>query len=154
MRLQDVESRRVQTLIDLLYEAARHVPAERAHWTPDERGKSVRQIVQHVAEANAFFAAMIAGQEHQGQTDAFADRPYGQLLGALKGSGQKLAQVIAAVPDERLGETRAMPWGQSWKLTMAMTAPSAHIAYHWGQVCYLQTLMGDTTDYHLRPRAA
>lgn len=32
-----------------------------------------------------------------------------------------------------------------------MTIPANHLAYHWGQLCYMQTLWGDDKDHFLDP---
>lgn len=154
MNLQQLESRRVQALIELLLRTAQHVPADKTDWKPEGQGKSVREVVEHLTGANHAFARLIEG-EPSGPSIEKADRhkisaqsqSYDQALEALRASGEALAEAIASVPDEELGEERQMPWGETWKLTRAITAPSAHIAYHWGQLCYLQTLWGDLKDY-------
>jgi hypothetical protein len=73
---------------------------------------------------------------------------YSEALEALLTSGKALAEAIAAVPEDQLRAERRMPWGETWKMTRLITSPSAHIAYHWGQLCYLQTLWGDQQDYY------
>jgi len=150
MDLQQLESRRVQAMAQIFWEAARHVPPEKADWKPDPNAKSAHEIVAHLTAANAFFAALLRGEPFSGtphpQTEG---KEYAQSLEEFRRSAQGLAETIASLPEERLGETVTMPWGQTWKVPMLLAAASGHIAYHWGQIGYLQTLWGDATDYHL-----
>jgi len=154
MKLQQLESRRVRTLLELLHRAAQHVPPDKAEWKPEGQGKSARELIEHLTGANHAFAGLIEG-DPSGPSVEKDDRhkirlqseSYEQALEALKASGEALAEAIASVPDEELSQERRMPWGETWKLTQLITAPSAHIAYHWGQLCYLQTLWGDWKDY-------
>jgi uncharacterized damage-inducible protein DinB len=147
MNMQELESRRVQALMVLFHQAAEHVPEEKAKWKPDPNAKSAQEIVEHLIQANHFFAALIRG-DSAGEPPGSEAQSYHEALQALKESGKALSEAIASVPDSQLGEERTLPWGDKWKLTMLISAPSAHIAYHWGQIAYLQTMWGDKTDYH------
>jgi uncharacterized damage-inducible protein DinB len=155
MNLQSFESRRLLGIIDLFQTAAKEVPPDKIQWKPEQRGKSAQEILEHVAGANLAFAALIRGGPLPEQASKVRDRQdvkhesesYSQALAALKSSAHVLAEAIASVPESQLGEDRQMPWGVTWKMTRLMSAPSAHASYHWGQLCYLQTLYGDTKDY-------
>ena len=150
MTLQQMESVRVKRAGEIFLGAAQHVPADKAHWKPHPNATSAHEIVQHLAWANHFFAAII-----QGQTPPAADKdpqvPFEQVLQQFQRSYESLAHTIAAVPDAHLQEKRQMPWGQVWKVQSLLMGGSLHIAYHWGQIGYLQLAWGDTTDYHLLP---
>jgi uncharacterized damage-inducible protein DinB len=154
MDLRKLESGRIATLVDLMLKAAAHVPPDRTDWKPQDTGQSAQELLAHTAGANLFFAGLIQGTETL-PTDRYQDvqeltanaKTYRQAQEALKASAQVLEQTIRATTDEQLREERQMPWGEHWKMTRLITAPSAHIAYHWGQLCYLQTLLGDTEDY-------
>ena len=154
MKLQQLESRRVQALMDLCMNAAQDVPADKVRWKPEGKGRSVHEILEHLAGANHSFAALIRGSALPKEATTAPDRQtvkksadsYAQALEALRASGQVLASTIASVPEEKLGEKRPMPWGGTWEMTRLLTSPGAHVAYHWGQICYLQTLWGDQRD--------
>ena len=51
--------------------------------------------------------------------------------------------MIEAVPDQRLEETRAMPWGATMTLADRLFICYWNLTYHNGQVNYLQLLLGD-----------
>lgn len=154
MDLRKLESGRIATLVDLMLKAAAHVPPARTGWKPEGKGQSPQELLAHTAGANLFFAKLIQGDQaprtdrYQNVQDVTADaKTYPQAQEALKASAQVLTQAIRATTDEQLREERQMPWGERWKMTRLITAPGAHIAYHWGQLCYLQTLLGDAEDY-------
>lgn len=151
VKMQELESRRVRALMELLLEAARHVPPDQAPWKPETNAKSAQEIVEHVAGVNEFFAQLIRGNDVSGGPVAGSYESYEQALNALQASGEAVAAAIQAVPDEQLESERTLPWGEAWKLRKLLVAPGTHIAYHWGQICYLQTLWGDLKDYHLIP---
>jgi uncharacterized damage-inducible protein DinB len=151
MNLQKLESRRVQAMASIFHEAARHVPAEKAQWKPDPKAKSAREIVEHLTGANHFFAALLRGEPQAPPTGESIPKSYEDALQAFQESAAVLAEATASVPDDRLQDAVELPWGQSWKMTMLLAAASGHIAYHWGQIGYLQTLWGDEADYHLIP---
>lgn len=150
MTLQQTESLRVKRAGEVFLDTARHVPADKAHWKPHPNGTCAHEIVQHLAWANAFFDALIAGQEPP-LTVKDPQVPFEQVLQQFQRSYESLAKTIAKTPDERLSEKRQLPWGQVWKVQSLMMSGSLHIAYHWGQIGYLQLAWGDTTDYHLLP---
>ena len=151
VKIQELESRRVRALMELLLKAARHVPADKAQWKPETNAKSAQEIVEHVAGVNEFFAKLIRGAELSGGPTPGRYESYEQALSALQASGEAVAEAIQAVPDEQLEAERTLPWGEAWKLRKLLVAPGTHIAYHWGQISYLQTLWGDLKDYHLIP---
>lgn len=150
MNLQQTESLRIKRVGQIFLDSARHVPQDKANFKPDPNLTSANEIVQHIAWANGFFNALIQGKapaEH-----AFdPELPYAQALARFEQSCQHLAAATAAVPDDQLDDARDMPWGQTWKVKHILTSGSLHIAYHWGQIGYLQKAWGDTTDYHLVP---
>ena len=154
MDLRKLESGRIATLVDLMLKAAAHVPLDRTDWKPEGKGQSAQELLAHTAGANLFFARLIKGTEapptdrYQNVQDITADaKTYLQAQEALKASAEVLGQTVRATTDEQLREERQMPWGERWKMTRVLTAPGAHIAYHWGQLCYLQTLLGDIEDH-------
>lgn len=152
MNFQELEARRVQTLADIFQDAAKQIPPDRAEWKPDEGVRSAQEIVAHLAETNRMFAGMIAGGRSGGGSEIHAGS-YGDALDALRESVRVVTRAIASVPDGELRERRRMPWGGEWKVTTLIASPASHIAYHWGQIAFLQRLQGDTTDYHLLPDA-
>ncbi|HED03568.1 MAG TPA: DinB family protein [Candidatus Fraserbacteria bacterium] len=152
MDLRKLESGRIEALSELMLKAAAHIPAERTAWRPEGLGRSPQELLAHTAGANLAFARLIQGEtelpgEPPQQIKAEA-RSYQEALQTFQTSAQTLAQAMRILPEERFTQECQMPWGERWKMTRVLSAPSAHIAYHWGQLCYLQTLLGDQEDRH------
>ena len=151
MGMQRFESLRVESLMEILTQTAKQVPDDKLDWKPDTNGKSSSEIVHHLIGANHAFAAMIRGQDvPTGNKQDFSIQPgsMDDAFGELHKSGLHLSEAIAEVSDEQLRESKQMPWGETWTMTRLVSAPSAHIAYHWGQLAYLQTLWGDQKDHY------
>ena len=57
----------------------------------------------------------------------------------------KLCAMFKAMPDERLKETKWLPYDGGRDFTMAemMDYPRWNFSYHQGQIAYIQTLYGD-----------
>jgi len=148
VNLQQSESLRLKQVGQVFLNSAQHVPQDKADWKPDSGLTSASEIVQHIAWANGFFDALI--QAKTPTEYAFdPDLSYARALARFDQSCKDLAGTTAVVPDDQLDDTRDMPWGQTWKVKHILMAGSLHIAYHWGQIGYLQKGWGDTTDYHL-----
>lgn len=148
MGYQKTEAFRVKTMGKLFYEAAKHVPADKADWKPHENATSAQDIVDHIAWANNFFGSMIKGETPSKPEDQ-EKVGYEQSLERFKQSCKDLADVVSKVPDDQLDVTRDMPWGQTWKIKALLMSGGIHIGYHWGQIGYLQNTWGDDRDYHL-----
>ena len=149
MSLQKFESLRVESLMELLAKSAKAIPSERLGWQAQEGGKSAKEILEHLMGANHMFATLIRGEKLpvKGSQD-FLITPdqIDKGLQKLQQSTLALSEAIAATRDDQLSEERKMPWGEVWRLSKLISAPSTHISYHWGQICYLQTLWGDLKD--------
>ena len=149
MNVQQAESFRTKRAGELFWASAKHVPSDKADWKPGEGTTSARDIVRHLTGANRFFNALIQDQTPPTPSDADSE-PFEQLLERFQQSYEELASTIASVPDEQLQAERQMPWGQTWKVRALLMGSSFHLAYHWGQIGYLQKAWGDSTDYHLQ----
>jgi uncharacterized damage-inducible protein DinB len=149
MSVQRFESLKVESLMELVSKAAKAIPPDKFDWSPDQSGKTPQEILEHIAGANHAFAALIRGQElppNESQELGVKHGKEEDWITVLHKSGLVLSESIAEVLDGSLNDEREMPWGETWKMTRLILSPSSHIAYHWGQLCYLQTLWGDEED--------
>jgi len=148
VKLQQAESFRTKRAGELFLGSAKHIPQGKADWKPGDEATSAQDIVQHLIGANRFFTALIQDKTPP-ETSKAAHEPFEQLLERFQQSYEELSDTIAAVPDDELQAERQMPWGQTWKVQALLMGSSFHLAYHWGQIGYLQKAWGDTADYHL-----
>lgn len=71
---------------------------------------------------------------------------YETALKLFEESKSELAQTIRSLDPAQFNEKRTMPWGEERTVKDLITSPMPHIAYHWGQINYLQMLWGDKQD--------
>lgn len=154
MTLQQAESTRVKTIVQLFCDTALHVPADKAGWKPDSKTKSAKEILEHIAAANSGFAMIIQGQSSGLKLNkadrkdiAIQTKDLKEAIQAVKTSGDKLSQAIGSLNDAQLREKRTMPWGEEWEMPRLLVTASTHLSYHWGQLAYLQTMWGDLEDH-------
>lgn len=140
MDLREVEIKRIEKISELLLRAVRAVPSDKQAWKPMPTGKSAQEIVAHLGMANYFFAALL-----KGTTPAQMSAPttYNEAIKLFEQSKAELIQTIRSVDPTRFTEKRTMPWGEERSIKDLITSPMPHMAYHWGQIAYLQTLWGD-----------
>ncbi len=143
MDLQETEIKRINKIAELLLKAARTVPPDRQNWKPAPGGKSPHDIVAHLAMANSFFAALLRGGA---PSEMRSTQSYADALKLFEESKAELTQTIRSIDPATFNQKRTMPWGEERTLKDLITSPMPHMAYHWGQIAYLQTLWGDSED--------
>ncbi len=132
-------------------------PDDKLEWTPDipPEGKptSTLDIVRHVIASDLDMKQVAAEgvpsewdpdymeeSFHSGPAADVADRA--ELLRILDETAKQVDAALAAIPQERWGETLELPFGEmsveafAWMLV-------AHWYYHAGQIAYLQRCWGD-----------
>lgn len=143
MDLRETEIKRIEKISELLLKAARAVPKEKEDWKPMPTGKSAREILAHLGMANYFFAALLRGTAY---TQTSTPHTYQEALQLFEESKAELIETIRSVDPAQFNERRTMPWGEERSIKDLITSPMPHIAYHWGQIAYVQTLWGDSEN--------
>jgi len=143
----------VEAVTELACKSAAAIPVDKAAWRPDPSAKSAHEIVRHMVEVNRSIAkGLRSGQaldavEKERLVVETAD--FCGARGALKHSGQALAAAYPEVPGEAVRD--ALAQGQMLEGPVRLMAIGLfHLAYHWGQLAYLQTLWGDGEDHFLQ----
>ena len=145
---REFDSHHVQFVVDRFYNTAKHTPAERFDWKPQsEHAKSAHEILKHVVEGNHILlhalserkplSPSLLSEEERKHIQAETNE-YTQALEALRTSGQKVADLVKSIPIELL---------QQKEMAVLVMASIVHMSYHWGQLCYLQTMWGDMENY-------
>ena len=122
------------------------IPDDRLDWKPAADSKSARECA---AEAAFFMKSMIpvlAGAEW-----THSDHPQpskAEIQDTLRTASKEYAAALRAVPVERLAEVVSMPFGDM-PLGQIATFPVIDVIHHRGQVCYLQTMLGDKENHFL-----
>ena len=137
---------------DLAREAAA-LPAERHSWIAGGVARTPIQIVAHCGTMCRFFAAVVTGEPlpYRGQDEhdaaIAACTTMEDALDLLNRSSALLIDAYAALPASRFDETMVMPWGERVPVPLGLLAPAFHMRYHEGQICFIQTILGDD-EFH------
>jgi uncharacterized damage-inducible protein DinB len=143
----------VRYALTLCLKTARAIPEDKAKWTPsDGDAKSALDVVRHMVEVNHNIAGYLSAQplsdeDRRAIMDTISTYP--QAIEALESSTASLTQVIAQSPEDAL-RPHLDQWLNSGSPGQLMTVGFIHLVYHWGQLCYLQTLLSDGEDHFLK----
>jgi hypothetical protein len=119
------------------------IPEERAHWKPEPTAKSPMEIACEVTRALTMYRPILDGPD-------FPERPAPPPQPATLAEAAQQLLVTAeeyAVALEKAGpelnRPQAMPFGGVFLASRAACYPLLDIFQHHGQICYLQSLLGD-----------
>lgn len=147
MSFQQDEKLRLLSQFDLFKNGIDNTPEDKRQWKPEEHLMSPQQLMEHLTGSNYFFAAMLKGEAPPTAPDDAPTLSFAEAQAAFEASCTMMADTIASIPDADLDKAIALPNGATAALKFMMTVPGNHIAYHWGQLSYLQLMFGDTTDH-------
>ncbi len=156
MTVFEFQAGRIETTAELLAHALATTPPDKQDWRPTLPGAApTRSALEQVGECvivNRYFAALLRGESPEGNplgqgvpVFALADDAGAELLA----SARELADAVRALPDDALQGTVAH-WRGPLPVTRALDAPNRNMAYHAGQINFIQLLAGDS-EYHLPP---
>lgn len=135
---------------------ARAVPDDKLDWAP-EGARSVLAICRELAMCPTWAdeivrgvpmefdeAAMEQGKKEQSQWKGVAE-----CEAEFQRRMEPFAQTVRSIPDERLQETRFLPFegGRDFTMVEMMAYPQWNSTYHAGQIAYIQTMYGDRQMY-------
>jgi hypothetical protein len=120
------------------------IPIDRVEWKPEPGAKSALEIVSEVLRAVTMYQPILEGPEYpdplpQFHQPATLQEATERLTAAVE---QYAAALEAAGPE--LDRPQAMPFGGVFRATRAACYPVLEVFHHHGQICYLQSLLGDT----------
>ncbi len=150
--LQDFFAAATQKAADDLLAAFLHLPEDKRDWSPGEKSRTALDQVAECTLLNGYMADLI--QTRTWQQDWFANFPaekaeaaaqdWDTLHARLQESTRRVAQAIAAVPDEALTDEIALPdWTTARTMTVAEAVAHSYwnMTYHEGQINYIASLL-------------
>jgi uncharacterized damage-inducible protein DinB len=150
-KLQQQAAKMTREAWERLTRTAAFVPEEKRDWVPQGKARTLHDILAECAVLPGRWHTLLLGNEPLPPPDrAGYERAKAELktLDKIKAAGDetiaRLCEQIEAIPDERLDEERAMPWGQTMTVADRLFICYWNLTYHDGQVNYLQMLLGDT----------
>jgi hypothetical protein len=121
--------------------------AGRRTWSPEGLnqafGRSALEMVVECINVNNRTAAMLNGSPPAAEVSFDTEEQAEEAAVALLASGRAFAEAVRSLPEEKLVQEFAMPWGASWSGALLVSVPTANMHYHVGQINYIQTLYGD-----------
>lgn len=154
MRLQDYM---IDTTRDAAAEAfryARAVAGDKVDWKPMDTGRSVLDQCRELAMCPTWCENLISGKpQPEWNEETFAaikkEQEQWTTVDACEAECNRrlesLFEAFRNFPDERLKETKWLPYGGGRDFTMPemMDYPRWNFNYHTGQIAFIQTLLGD-----------
>jgi uncharacterized damage-inducible protein DinB len=154
MRVQDYVVRTTQRALNDVLRAVDALPEDKIEWSPNETARSALSQLQEIAISPAFYVSILK----EGKVPDFSDHA-NEKMAEMRASVATLAscrtaameqtaelcRLISEFPDSRLDEEITLPFGGGMVVTMAglLGLHSWNMIYHYGQICYLQTMLGD-----------
>jgi hypothetical protein len=131
--------------------ALRYIPAERHHWVPGGCAKSAMQIYLQCAGEYLNLAKFLRGDPvlpwPAVLEAANARLTLDDAQALMQSNEEQYLQALGRLDEAALGKSMKPPWGGSMTWRSFVLATSHHLAYHYGQLNYIQTLLGDGKEH-------
>jgi hypothetical protein len=122
------------------------IPADRLGWKPVPGSKSALECAAEAAILMKSMIPVLAGA--QWALPDYTPPSKAELQEMLRAGSQEYADALRATPPDRLAEIISTPLGNTPRGEFAAFAV-VDMIHHRGQVCYLQTMLGDKQNHFL-----
>ena len=154
MRFQDYVIQTTERAVEDLFRTARAVPEDKLNWKPMDNGRSTLSVLQECAQFPLIAVPMLLTRQmppftHDVMVKAIEERSKWETLEECeeicRNNSEELYKAIREFPDSDLQHTIVLPFGGGMVRSMAdiMMMHYWNTTYHFGQLNYLQTLLGD-----------
>ena len=139
-------------MLESIFRNARAMPEEKLEWKPLDIGRSVLDQLQECAQVSYIFRGVLETREPPKVTEEVAlrdieERSQWKTIDACeakaKESTEKLFEAIREFPDDDVSGGIEFAPGYEVNVTTIMSWHYQNLAYHLGQISYIQTLYGD-----------
>lgn len=126
-----------------------HLPADKLDVCPMGKARTPIDFTVECAGFNLVVAAAICGEAgampgSEERKAYIASLDTGEkAIGGLEESVGKIVAGLNAASDDDLLREVTMPWGSTSLVHEAVNMATVHMAYHLGQINYIQSLYGD-----------
>ena len=120
-------------------------PDDKLEWSPGGSAKNALQLAGKLAGFLTFFDHILQHQTwpERPATPPPAPSDRDAAKNAVHAAFSKVQATIAGLTEEGLAKQAAAPWGAQLTLAEWVTAVGGVVAYHQGQLNYLQLAYGD-----------
>lgn len=119
-------------------------PDDKLDWKPEETARTtmdfLRECSVHCDEWAQLLESYVWPDKFTVRVGSITTRE--EAVAEMTASVKRLAEVIRAVPDEKLDIPFKTPWEEA-PIAFWLTYAGGHTQYHTGQMNYIQTLYGD-----------
>lgn len=144
-----------RTMAQTVARTAPFVPRDKRNWSPMGAARTTVDVVQECAEALEIGTKFMKtgqfafpdAQAMAARAEALKENPpkLEDLFPRLQKAAEDYAQAIEKFPAERLTQMVPSPFGgQQVPLVQVLSMPIFNMVYHWGQINYIQLMLGDT----------
>ena len=158
MTLFEYQARRVERISRAVAHFIGTTPEERLDWRPDgldgAKGRSIFSMVSEIVVVNTLVARTLLGEarEPHKPSESMPDLVFVDSADAqakVIASGESLAVAIRGLSDVDL-EREYLHWTGPLRGEIWLEMPYRNMAYHAGQINYIQILLGDS-EFHVPP---
>ena len=145
----------IQHNAETLIKDLKHVPSDKLNVSPMGCARRPLEFVAECAGFNRLLSKTIRGEEAPLPSDEERKNFYAscdsfeKAKHMLEDSTQLLLDALNALPEQELTREVTAYWGQQMPLYKLIHAAAVHMAYHDGQVNYIQCLYGDSAIHWL-----
>ena len=152
MRAQDFIAEETLRAMEGLIHQAKRVPADKIEWKPLESGRTVLDQMQECAVIAAFYPIVLKTFAMVEMNDTMMATYRSERSGLdsiekceakLRENTARAIEAILAVSDEDMQKEMTFFGPEPWKVSSVMNAHAWNMHWHTGQICYIQTLLGD-----------
>lgn len=131
-----------------------HLPAEKLGESAGGAARSPLAFTAEVAGFNYLIAKMVRGEtvaipsaEERAAYEATV-HDLESATSAVQGSVEEMIATMEAADDAQLATEITAPWGSQIRPIGLLNIAVTHMAYHDGQINFIQTLLGDTDEHY------
>lgn len=149
MEISDYLISRIQKQLDMLFAAARRLPADKLDWKPAPGARSAIDQLQEIATSvDTFWDAhaerkMVWSDETMAKWQAERSKltTLDELEAKTRESHERLFDFIRTVTPDQMSEPVEMPFPEPFDLAYVLTYYFYNAAYHEGQINYIGSLL-------------
>lgn len=158
VRYQEYVADSTKGAFEQFFSYAKNVPEDKVEWAPAEGGRSVLSLAREIAMTPIWAVDTIEGRDNHEDQDAYI-KQMEQMQAEMKTVADceafcykhldSLLKMMREMPDDRLSDTRWLPYEGGRDFTMVEMFDYArwNANYHLGQVAYIQLCYGDKEMY-------
>jgi hypothetical protein len=130
-----------------------HIPADKLNAVPMGKARPPLEFTAECVGFNSFVASIASGETHPIPTEEERESFYrtvdslekAQTL--LQESVDQLTSAVQKLDNESLFTPAKTPWGSDATIFQLVEMTCSHMAYHDGQLNYIQSLYGDDANH-------